>query len=141
MNKELKAPCNECPFTRTSRPGNLGGSSPETYIGQAAGPFLLPCHRTCDFEDPEWRDKIDVNPQCAGAAIFRTHINVAEFMPDDIHLLPSNVDKVFSTSAEFLSHHTGVSLSYATVLLKITPPSVLLRNEMSKASVKVFQKG
>lgn len=106
----VKEPCPECPFSRTVTPGALGGTRPDAYVGQAAGPFTLPCHKHCDFDDPEWKGKAVLTPQCAGAAIYRTHIGVADRMPEGIPILPAN-PQVFSSAAEFVSHHTGKPLA------------------------------
>ena len=103
----VKKPCPACPFTKTVQPGALGGSTPEAFIGQVRGPFTLPCHAHCNFDDPEWRSKAQGTPQCAGAAAFRTHIGVAGRMPAAIPILPANPD-VFADEYEFLAHHTGI---------------------------------
>ena len=41
MNQHTK-PCKTCPFRRDCTPGELGGSSVETFIGQAFGAFHIP---------------------------------------------------------------------------------------------------
>lgn len=128
----MQQPCKNCPFSRASEPGALGGSPPETFIGQAAGPFVLPCHSHCDFDDPNWKAKILETPQCAGAAIFRSHINVTPYLPAALHTLPSNTDRVFSSSAEFLAHHKKIGLSDAVVQLKLRPPAALLREQLNR---------
>lgn len=109
-----------------------------TYIGQAAGPFVLPCHKHCDFSDPNWKAKVINTPQCAGAAIFRANIGIADSLPEAIHRLPQNHKAVFSTSAEFLAHHARMSLSQAVIMLKITTPYELMRHQMSKREVINF---
>jgi len=135
----VKAPCPDCPYSREVAPGALGGSSPLIYIGQAAGPFVLPCHKHCDFDDPNWKLKAINTPQCAGAAIFRANIGVDKFMPDVIHKLPADRERVFATSAEFLAYHTRMSLGYAVAFLKATPPEALLRRQLLRQSNVQFK--
>lgn len=104
-----ETPCAECPFARHVTPGKLGGSPIEVYIGQAYGPFYLPWHS--DYE-PDSRERFDKGGaqvrQCAGAAIFRSNIGVAELMPDGMHQLPKDTEKVFATRGEFIAHHSEV---------------------------------
>lgn len=133
----VKTPCSQCPFSRKVEPGALGGSPPETYIGQAAGPFVLPCHHQCDFDDPQWKDKLGETPQCAGAAIFRSNIRVSKRMPASIYTLAQNHVDVFATSAEFLAHHKKIRVSDAVVQLKIETPDMLLEKQLSRASNRV----
>lgn len=125
--------CKQCPFSRTIEPGALGGSSPETYLGQAAGPFVLPCHLHCDFDDPDWKAKTVDTPQCAGAAIYRANIGMAQYLPPQIHRLAPNVDAVFARSVEFLAHHKKVSLWVARKQLIDVPVSELLARQMRRA--------
>lgn len=108
----VKEPCPQCPFSRSVTPGALGGTRPEAYVGQAAGPFTLPCHKHCDFDDPDWKAKAALTPQCAGAAIYRTHTGVADKMPEGIPVMPANPG-VFSSAAEFVAHHSGMPLAEA----------------------------
>lgn len=130
--KHMAAPCGSCPFTRTSQPGNLGGSPVEVYIGQTHGPFVLPCHCACNFDDPNWKDKALDTPQCAGAAIFRANIGVAAELPPALHTLPADYERVFSDAEEFVAHHLDISYGRAAVLLAQTPPETLLRRELRK---------
>ena len=108
----VKEPCPSCPFSRSVTPGALGGTRPDAYVGQAAGPFTLPCHKHCDFDDPDWKAKAALTPQCAGAAIYRTHTGVADKMPEGIPVMPANPG-VFSSAAEFVAHHSGMPLAEA----------------------------
>lgn len=128
----VQKPCPDCPFSRTVKPGALGGSSPLVYIGQAAGPYILPCHKHVDFEDPDWKAKCIQTPQCAGAAIFRANTRQDRRLPEAIHRLPQDHVTVFSTSAEFLSHHLGVPLGDAVAFLKVHPPEELLALQMER---------
>ena len=138
LAKHMVEPCKQCPFSRDSVPGRLGGSTPEVFIGQIAGPFVLPCHMHCDFDDPHWRDDTFTTPQCAGAAIFRTHVGVADQMPEAIHRLPANHEKVLSSYAEFLAHHKQIRLTQAIIQLAIEPVSILLSTELRKSGIMHF---
>lgn len=104
-----KNPCPECPFNRAVKPGTLGGSPVETYIGQIYGPFVLACHMHIDYKDTEhpWDapQTYADTMQCAGAAIMRANLGVAERMPEAIPKLPADHEKVFSTMGEFAVHH------------------------------------
>lgn len=135
MAKNLIAPCKECAFLRTIKPGELGGSAPQVYIGQAQGPFLVPCHKACDFDDPEWREKSFDTPQCAGMAVFRANIGVADQMPDMLSKLPADKVNVFADEAEFLAHHAEVPLWCAKIWLHQFPPKTLLRQEFCKKEI------
>lgn len=132
--KHMPAPCVACPFRKDIAPGALGGSSPTVYIGQTEAPFVLPCHKACDFDDPDWRRKaLDETAQCAGAAIYRTHIGVADKMPKEIHTLPAN-PLVFSSHAEFLAHHSHLTVSQATTVLESVTPAELAALQMVRSS-------
>lgn len=99
--------CPECPFNRKCKPGTLGGSSVETYVGQINGPFTLACHMHCDFSDPNWNElsKYKNTPQCAGAAIMRSNLGIADRMPAALPRLPADRENVFATMSEFARHH------------------------------------
>jgi hypothetical protein len=131
--KHMAAPCKECPFSKDIEPGALGGSPVETYIGQAIGPFILPCHMACDFSDPHWKQKAINTPQCAGAAHFRANIGVAEMLPSQIHKLPES-EKSFANLAEFVAHHLRTGIDQARVFLRFNPPAALLRKQMGRTS-------
>lgn len=133
MTKHLPSPCPACPFRKDIKPGALGGSAPEVYIGQAYGPFLLPCHQACDFTDPEWKAKVINTPQCAGAAIFRTHVDVDKQMPPGIHKLPAN-PAVFDSAIEFMSHHKGIGPFEALRQLQASPPAILAIRQLGRST-------
>lgn len=129
----VKEPCPQCPFSRSVAPGALGGTRPEAYVGQAAGPFSLPCHMHCDFDDPDWKSKVTLVPQCAGAASYRTHTGVADRMPEGIPILPAN-PQVFSSAAEFMSHHARIPLSVAEILFSAEKIRALALEQLVRAS-------
>jgi len=100
-------PCPECPFNRHVKPGTLGGSPVETYVGQICGPFIIACHMHLDFQDPTWREttKYAQTPQCAGAAVMRANIGVDAHMPKSLPRAEKNTETVFADLAEFVVHH------------------------------------
>jgi hypothetical protein len=137
MSKQHTEPCGDCPFRRTCPPGKLGGSPPETYIGQIFGPFWLPCH--CSHDSTKLEERLDHNnTQCAGAAIHRSNIGVADRMPELLLHLPENKEIVFATQAEFLAHHVELPLVEAEFLLKQVPPSLffMVEDRIAKARAK-----
>lgn len=129
-----RKPCAECPFSRKSEPGGTGGADPTVFIGQAFGPFLLPCHMDPNYEKDKRSPK---NLQCAGAATFRTHVGVAHLMPGFLLTLPENKELVFSTPAELLAHHAGIPLEKAEHLMSIHNAVDLLQIEMRKLGVQI----
>jgi hypothetical protein len=138
MNKpQHTSPCKDCPFSRGVAPGSLGGSAPEMYVGQANGPFFLPCHSTHNYRVESERINHE-NPQCAGAAIFRANTDRAKLMPDALLHLPADTTKVFATFAEFYAHHLRCSVSYATKLLEKHTPEQHMMDEFNKKKAKVL---
>jgi hypothetical protein len=104
---QTEHPCAECPWSRQTRPGLLGGAAPDVYVGQIVLPFWLPCHQARAYDGKQ----SDVNAvhQCAGAAIMRSHLAVE--VPEPLLTLPPDRTRVFATLAEFVAHHTGVTLA------------------------------
>ena len=134
MSKCLTTACKDCPWSRGVKPGALGGSPPETFLGQAVGPFILPCHHDCDFDDPDWKRKIDKVTQCAGAAVFRANIGVSTRMPGVLQRLDADTDAVFSTPAEFLAHHKGITLAEAREVFNEVSLVEMGRRQMARPS-------
>lgn len=132
-----KKPCKECPFRRdNSLEGeNPGGSSPYTYIGQSEGPFWLPCHMEKNYAGKE-TDPKSVS-QCAGAAIYRSNIGVADKMPAQIHKLPADTETVFASHAEFLAHYMKINEFVADVFIKtFDVAGKSLEHELKQSLVK-----
>ncbi len=129
-----QAPCGACPFRRSVGPGALGGSTPETFIGQAFGPFVLPCHQHCDFSNPDWKLDTAATPQCAGAAHFRANVGVR--LPDAIYALPPDAVRVFASAEEFLAHHAQCSVEHAGDLLALTTPHELMLVQLARSLTK-----
>jgi hypothetical protein len=131
LKEARQQPCDECPFNRRVKPGALGGSDPLRYIGQAEAGFVIPCHKTIDYSDPEWNTKcLGTASQCAGLAIYRANCGInLEQAPANVVIktmgatpgvqleLPANRELVFASHAEFLSHHVGIPLEVCTELL------------------------
>lgn len=140
--KDLQKPCSDCAFRRCSEPGHLGGSTAEVYIGQTRGPFLIPCHLTYpEMEEGErLHDKMHCMGQCAGSAIFRANCGLNQYMPAGIPTLEPDHEAVFSSPAEFLAHHKGISHFEALGQLMRQTPLDLMVIEMQKAEVEFLDK-
>lgn len=123
-----KHPCAECPFSRDVEPGGTGGADPTVYVGQAAGPFWLPCHM-----DPGYgKNKLDTSMmQCAGAAMFRASLGVAPRMPLQLHALEPT-GEAFESPEELIAHHLQISRAEALKMLEETPVEELLKKEFLK---------
>jgi hypothetical protein len=139
----LKKPCAECPFRRDLTDAGRAGLDEKdgvlALVGQAVGPFLLPCHM-----DPGYRGQGDANPelaQCAGAATFRANLGVTPLMPTGLHALPPDREAVVGTPAELVAAHRRVSLAEAERILCERPPAALFREELRKAGVKYVRVG
>ena len=130
-----KKPCQECPFNKTLPTPFSGGSPPEVYIGQICGPFLLSCHMDPEYDPgPENLGQLTIT-QCAGAAIFRANVGVADFMPPNLHHLPADTENVDATFVEFMARQLGVSLEEAQARLDQTSPLELLKIELRRVGI------
>ncbi len=116
--KQHTKPCQTCPWRRKSLAGYLGASKPEQFLTTAEDPIehRMPCHMQVNYRAKDWRDQVDVAPQCAGRAVFLAN---QDFIPktDRIMREPQikpDAKNVFVSGAEFLAHHTG----------EIKPPKV-----------------
>ena len=130
--KRMTKPCDACPYSPGVTPGALGGSDPAVYIGQGHGAFWLPCHKTCDFGDPEWKTNYSGTQQCAGAAIYRANIKRDALMPAQLLKLPAS-DQAFESAAKLYAHHKGISLEEATAWLLHNSPEFLMHREFHRA--------
>lgn len=90
-----KKPCPDCPFARIALKGWIP-ATPEEWLLYAHGDGRVECHTKKTAEDVPY--------QCAGSAIFRTHVHKS---PRDANVLvlPANKRLVFSTNQEFFDHH------------------------------------
>ena len=134
--KQHSKPCAECPFSCKIEPGALGGSTPQTYIGQAYGPFLLSCHMSPGYwGNPRGTE----HAQCAGAAIFRANCGIDVLMPEAFRRLPAGPE-AFESPAHLIAHHGQMSLTRAQVFLIAFPPEELLERELFRSSVQIIPK-
>lgn len=103
-----KKACLGCPFKRvnTNEKPNPGGSHPFVYLGQARGPFWLPCHQDKNYvgkgSNPE------TVTQCRGAAIFRANCEDGYKRPDQLLVREKDKEAVFESEAEFAGHYLDV---------------------------------
>jgi hypothetical protein len=140
-SKALKRPCDKCPFSRAIAPGGTGGADPLVYVGQAFGPFWLPCHKASGFDE---RGRCNIGaeiPQCAGAAIYRANAGTAARLPAQLHALPADPVAVFASPAELVAHHMEISRDEAEAILQRRTPLELLKAELRKQEVKVLLTG
>lgn len=129
---ENRKPCKECPF-RKDDGAVLGGSSPERYIGQALGPFFLPCHMDPDYERNRRSTKL---LQCAGAATFRANVGVSDIMPDGLLKMPPDKEGVFASPVELYAHHKAMSIDVAEMILRRKTPRSMLMDELIDVGVR-----
>lgn len=105
MKADRKKPCAGCPWRRVSINGWLGDETPEGFVREAHGDGLMPCHRTVDYEDPDWMETLDGAQQCAGMAIYRANVCKNPRHPRALRLEPDR-ENVFATPQEFIDHHS-----------------------------------
>lgn len=116
MRFEQTRPCSQCPFRRKSLPGWLGAASPEGFIDSALSDELMPCHKTVDYESPDWQEEMmgeDSSVQhCAGTRIMYRNLQKRSrnwiFLTLEHAACVASVEpsaEVFATREEFLSHH------------------------------------
>lgn len=99
-----RKPCKECPFKRREPEEArkyMGGSPVEVYIGQALGPFWLPCHMDKGYQGKQSNPEEVI--QCAGAAIFRANCGISEMLPESLLRLPSDYIEVYESPLSFIS--------------------------------------
>ena len=138
-DKKIKKPCVSCPFRRVNDLGTdkPGGSEPEVYLGQARGPFWLPCHKDGEYQDKN-SDPGKVQ-QCAGAAIFRANTKRADLLPDQLLKLEVDHEEVFATEAEFYAHYSGASVEACEEFMTEDLLDTLLQIEFGKQEVKMYE--
>jgi hypothetical protein len=90
-NGQHKAPCGDCPWRRDALRGWLGSLSVEEWLREAHGEARIECHTL-------------TGAQCAGAAIYRGNVCKKPRDPNILKLPAAHV-RVFSSPAEFTSHH------------------------------------
>lgn len=133
---KMRKPCGGCPFGRVNnneKPAP-GGSHPFVYLGQARGPFWLPCHNDRQYDGKE-SDPAKVK-QCAGAAIFRSNCGKKYRLPEQLLDLPADHESVFSNEGEFYSYYSGMPMHDAHILLTDSTLDSFMFMEMEKEEVK-----
>lgn len=104
LPEPTKQPCNECPWRRNSFPGHLGPYTAEEWAALAHTDIAIACHKTIE-EDDDW-DAPNLR-QCAGAGIFRANVLKSPRDPEVYRAKEPDHDRVFSSNAEFITHHNG----------------------------------
>jgi hypothetical protein len=138
MNKpqhQHTKPCATCPFRRSVKPGALGGASTSKFIGQANGPFYLPCHEREGYSAQRGRMGDFSMPHCVGAAVFRANISRRPANSQELQC-PPDKEAVFSSNEEFVAHHEGISVSEAKTALALYPVSLMVVSELREAAEK-----
>lgn len=64
----------------------------------------MPCHKTVNYEAPDWRTKQDTAPQCAGRATMWANTSKLPRRPDLLRV-QADRETVFSNIREFAAHH------------------------------------
>lgn len=137
-----KKPCAECPFARKTPNDKVYVEGTDKYVNpfralaQATGPFLLPCH-----DDPEYlgggrTENLETIAQCAGAAIYRSNIEIAWKFPAAFHILPEDKEVVFTSPAELVAKFKGISLEEAERLMREIPLDAILAKELADARAR-----
>lgn len=86
------APCSDCPWSRESLKGWLGGMDVDTWLRAAHGNEQIDCHTL-------------LGSQCAGSAVYRANCGKRN-RPGSVNLvLPKDTEHVFGTPMEFKAHH------------------------------------
>ena len=136
-----KKPCIGCPFKKNNIPCSTdtdasmpGGSHPFVYIGQARGPFWLPCHMDKNYKG-KGSDPATVS-QCRGAAIFRSNCGKPYKLPEPLLDLPRDTENVFEDESAFIKHYLGDEFD-DNEIFKLTNKQMLdkmMMHEMNKKS-------
>lgn len=134
FTSQRKKVCDQCPFSRSTPKSYLDtrGNNGGRFVAQANCNAILPCHR----EDPDNNAVVGQCQQCAGAAIFRANIGVADQLSPRLGKLEADTETVFATNAELLAHHTGGSLEDAEWFLEQNPIDKLVAHEKFMAAMQ-----
>lgn len=133
-------PCSQCPFRKKSLPGWLGAATPEEFIGATMEDGLMPCHKTVNYDKPDWKWAM-LAPQskvqhCAGARIFFR--NQCKVSRNDYYVEAKRLgmitevepsDDVFKNKHEFLAHHTKFKKALAKRAKALAVPDAPGPNE------------
>lgn len=99
--------------------GFLGDSTPEEFMESTMADYPMPCHKTIDYTDPNWKEKWEelvvdddlhfhrgttMEKHCAGGAIF--FANISKRSRDRMRpRLPDDKEFVFDHPQQFIDHH------------------------------------
>lgn len=126
----MNRPCQSCPFRRGAGPRVAGKVDPLRLVGQAAGPFSLPCHLDPDYGGAG-SDPTGVTP-CAGAAVYRANCSY----PTPPGVAPGERDTVtvYAGPVELAAGLYGCSEIDAAIVLLFNPVSYLLLLELRRVT-------
>lgn len=102
MCKQLKTPCNQCPWRKKAAPGWLGASTPVEFLQQSEAEIHMPCHLHVDYEQDNWREQADSAPPCAGRAIHFANRCKQSKTVEKVE----RSEEVFTNPQEFIDHHS-----------------------------------
>ena len=112
---QRKECCSQCPYSRSTDKEYLDtrGDNSERFVGQGMINAILPCH----MESPDNNATVGEGQQCAGAAKYRANCGHDALHPRIGKLDPDH-DTAFSSPAELIAHHKGISVDEATCLME-----------------------
>ena len=105
MQMPAKAACSECPFSKFSTPGFLGGWDVAAYKPLFEARIMFPCHQTTDFADPA---NVSVQRHCTGLCHMRSNMELPFEEGSSIREAMDAAGKdpdFFETFEEFKNHH------------------------------------
>ena len=108
MRLPLRTPCNECPLRRDSKPGYLGGYTPEMYVEVLHSPASIACHSSPGFHEGD----IARQRHCTGVAAFRANVEhvcqvrgYSTMAQAATEYVGKDTDRYFASDEEFVEHH------------------------------------
>lgn len=97
-----KLPCVECPLTRASIPGRLGGYTVGQYLDILHSPADIACHLS-----PGFPKVLETQRSCTGVAMYRANCGIeagGHAQQATEHVGP-NRELSFAAPREFVAHH------------------------------------
>ena len=133
MCTEQQAPCATCPWRRDATP--IGADAPRRLVHGLISIFV-PCSHGAEYIEPNWRERsvAALPTPCAGVAVFRANTNRAQFMPAILNTHKAEHVDVFSTPAEFVAHHTDMSVDDAQGMIDARSIASMCAEEMASLS-------
>lgn len=107
MGMPAKTACNECPFSKSSTPGYLGGYTADMYKPLVLGRVLFPCHLTQTWDDVT---RVEDQRHCTGLCHMRANMELPYDPESGIGKAMSAAGKdpdFFESFEEFKQHHEG----------------------------------